>query len=51
MRVMNIKLILSTNLLSRGVDLPEVALVVNYDLPDNPQDYLHRIGRAGRFGL
>lgn len=51
MRVMKIKLILSTNLLSRGVDLPEVALVINYDAPDQWQDYLHRIGRAGRFGL
>ena len=50
MRVMHIKVILSTDLLSRGIDLPDVKLVINFDLPFNEAEFFHRIGRTGRFG-
>ena len=33
-----------------GIDVPQVSLVINYDLPANIANYLHRIGRSGRFG-
>ncbi|KAL6120524.1 hypothetical protein NUSPORA_02735 [Nucleospora cyclopteri] len=39
----------TTDILSRGIDVSEVDLIVNYDIPETPQDYLHRVGRAGRF--
>ena len=39
----------TTDILSRGIDINDVTFVINYDLPDNPQTYLHRVGRAGRF--
>lgn len=35
---------------SRGIDVQQVSLVINYDLPFNRESYLHRIGRSGRFG-
>ena len=44
------RLLLTTDLLSRGIDIPDVNLVVNYDLPANKETYIHRIGRCGRFG-
>jgi superfamily II DNA/RNA helicase len=44
------RLLLTTDLLSRGIDIPQVNLVVNYDLPPNKETYIHRIGRCGRFG-
>ncbi len=44
------RVLISTDLLSRGIDVHQVALVVNYDLPKNKQCYLHRIGRSGRYG-
>ncbi len=37
-------------MLSRGIDVQQVAVVVNYDLPTNKEIYMHRIGRSGRFG-
>ena len=40
----------TTNLGSRGVDFERVNLVFNYDMPENSDTYLHRVGRAGRFG-
>lgn len=43
------RLLLTTDLLSRGIDIPQVNMVVNYDLPANKQTYVHRIGRCGRF--
>lgn len=43
------KLLLTTDLLSRGIDIPQVNMVVNYDLPPNKETYIHRIGRCGRF--
>ena len=44
------RLLLTTDLLARGIDIPQVNLVVNYDLPINKETYIHRIGRCGRFG-
>jgi superfamily II DNA/RNA helicase len=50
MRLMKLNLVISTDLLARGVDLPEVRLVVNFDMPLTQAEFLHRIGRSGRFG-
>ena len=44
------RLLLTTDILSRGIDIPQVNLVVNYDLPQSKETYIHRIGRCGRFG-
>ena len=44
------RLLLTTDLLARGIDIPQVNLVINYDLPINKETYIHRIGRCGRFG-
>jgi len=44
------RLLLTTDLLARGIDIPQVNLVVNYDLPPSKETYIHRIGRCGRFG-
>ena len=44
------RMLISTDVLGRGIDVQQVGLVVNYDLPRQPEPYLHRIGRSGRFG-
>ncbi|CAL8078756.1 unnamed protein product [Calicophoron daubneyi] len=44
------RILLSTDVLARGIDVQQVSLVVNYDLPNNRETYIHRIGRGGRFG-
>jgi len=44
------RVLISTDLLARGIDVQQVSLVINYDLPPNMENYLHRIGRSGRFG-
>merc|ERR1719335_1889147 len=44
------RVLVSTDLLARGIDVYQVSLVINYDLPSNHEDYIHRIGRSGRFG-
>ena len=41
---------LEGDVLARGIDVQQVSLVINYDLPTQPENYLHRIGRSGRFG-
>lgn len=43
-------MLITTDLLARGIDVQGVSLVINYDLPTQPEPYLHRIGRGGRFG-
>ena len=43
------RILLTTDLLARGIDIPHVNLVINYDLPQNKDTYIHRIGRCGRF--
>lgn len=44
------RILISTDLLSRGIDIHQISVVVNYDIPKNKECYLHRIGRSGRFG-
>lgn len=44
------RILLTTDLLARGIDIPQVNLVINYDIPPNKETYIHRIGRCGRFG-
>lgn len=41
---------ISTEIFGRGVDFQGVNIVINYDMPQASDDYLHRVGRAGRFG-
>lgn len=43
--------LVATDVASRGIDISRIELVVNYDLPTNTEDYVHRIGRTGRAGL
>lgn len=45
-----VRILISTDLLARGIDVQHVSVVINYDLPINLECYLHRIGRSGRFG-
>ncbi|KAL4683665.1 hypothetical protein H8959_021359 [Pygathrix nigripes] len=45
------RVLITTDLLARGIDVQQVSLVINYDLPTNRENYIHRIGRGGRFGL
>jgi translation initiation factor 4A len=44
------RVLISTDLLARGIDVQQVSLVINYDLPTIRENYIHRIGRSGRFG-
>jgi ATP-dependent RNA helicase UAP56/SUB2 len=44
------RIMVATNLLGRGIDVERVNVVINYDCPENADTYLHRVGRAGRFG-
>jgi len=44
------RIMVSTDLFGRGIDIERVNIVVNYDMTDSPDSYLHRVGRAGRFG-
>lgn len=42
--------LVATNVAARGLDIPEITHVLNYDVPQNPEEYVHRIGRTGRAG-
>ncbi len=44
------RILVATDVASRGIDVSDIELVINYDLPDDPEDYVHRIGRTGRAG-
>jgi len=44
------RVLITTDLLARGIDVQQVSMVINYDLPSNRENYIHRIGRGGRFG-
>jgi translation initiation factor 4A len=45
-----VRVLISTDLLARGIDVQQVSLVVNYELPVQRENYIHRIGRSGRYG-
>jgi translation initiation factor 4A len=45
-----VRVLISTDLLARGIDVQQVSLVINYELPVQRENYIHRIGRSGRFG-
>merc|ERR1712168_428748 len=44
------RIMVATDLFGRGIDIERVNIVINYDMPDDSDSYLHRVGRAGRFG-
>jgi superfamily II DNA/RNA helicase len=45
-----VRVLISTDLLARGIDVQQVSLVINFELPLDTANYIHRIGRAGRYG-
>ncbi len=45
-----LQFLVATGVVARGIDIEELERVINYDLPDNPEDYIHRIGRTARAG-
>jgi len=49
-RTGSVRVMISTDMLARGIDVQQVSLVINYELPVQKENYIHRIGRAGRFG-
>ena len=44
------RVLVTTDLLARGIDVQQVELVINFELPKDKESYIHRIGRAGRHG-
>ncbi|XP_061349213.1 eukaryotic initiation factor 4A-3-like [Gastrolobium bilobum] len=49
-RAVTTRVLITTDVWARGLDVQQVSLVINYDLPNNRELYIHRIGRSGRFG-
>lgn len=49
-RKMKFRILVATDVASRGIDVPHIEHVVNYNIPENPDDYIHRIGRTARAG-
>ena len=49
-RAKKVRVLVATDVAARGIDIDNVAHVVNYDLPNEPESYVHRIGRTGRAG-
>ncbi len=49
-RVGALDVLVATNVAARGLDIPEITHVLNFDVPQNPEEYVHRIGRTGRAG-
>lgn len=45
-----VRVLVATDVAARGLDVPDISHVINYDLPSNPEEYVHRIGRTGRAG-
>ena len=43
-----IDILVATDVVSRGIDINDIKLVINFDIPHDPEDYVHRIGRTGR---
>lgn len=46
----SIQILVATDVAARGIDIPDISHVVNFDLPEQAEDYVHRIGRTGRAG-
>ena len=46
----NKRICVATDVFGRGIDIERINLAINYDMPENADQYLHRVGRAGRFG-
>ncbi len=44
------RVLIATDIAARGIDVKDISLVINYDIPEKPEDYVHRIGRTGRAG-
>jgi ATP-dependent RNA helicase DeaD len=49
-RTNHLRVLVATNLAARGLDIPDVSHVINYDMPSNVEEYVHRIGRTARMG-
>lgn len=49
-RKMETRVLVATDIISRGIDVQQVGLVINYDIPSTPEQYIHRVGRSGRYG-
>lgn len=45
-----VRVLVATDIAARGIDVKDISVVINYDLPSTPEDYVHRIGRTGRAG-
>jgi superfamily II DNA/RNA helicase len=45
-----LRILIATNVAARGLDIPAVSHVINYDMPGNLEEYVHRIGRTARMG-
>ena len=43
-------MLVATDVVGRGIDVEDISHVINYDIPDDPENYVHRIGRTGRMG-
>lgn len=49
-RLSQFRVLVATNVISRGIDIAQVGLIINYDVPQIAEEYIHRVGRSGRFG-
>ena len=49
-RIGSTRILISTDIISRGIDIQQVEIVINFDVPRHIETYIHRIGRSGRFG-
>ena len=49
-RTARIRILVATDIIARGIDVQQVGLVINYDIPKDAEQYIHRVGRSGRFG-